>query len=103
VSRWQAAISPQGACQGSTDVSVRTITWFKASGEKAGEGNMAKKNKTRNRIIFLQLIFLKAIYPSKTTKYYYTPIWHRRGKTGIFTSCFWQYKFAQPFWWAVTI
>lgn len=34
VSRWQAAISPQGTCQGSTDVSVRTITWFKESGEK---------------------------------------------------------------------
>ena len=31
-------ISPQGACQGGTDVSVRTMTRFKRSGEQGGGG-----------------------------------------------------------------
>ena len=38
VTRWQAVISPQGACQGGTDVSVRTMTRFKRSGEQGGGG-----------------------------------------------------------------
>lgn len=69
VSRWQEAISPQGACQGSTDVRVRTITWFKESGEKGrGGGEKTKKNQTTKIKIILarQLIFFsKAVYSSK--------------------------------------
>lgn len=53
VTRWQAVISPQGARQGGTDVSVRTMTRFKRSGEQGGgrvDGREEQKQKSESSL-----------------------------------------------------